>query len=429
MKKIFYFASCMLALMLVSCEKSRQVENDYATGEFATLNDADLTNNEKIFKNAIVAYVNNTVFPTYEGMADNAIKLADQVTAILNAAQAGNQEDNTALVEKACEYWTASRKYWEQSEAFLYGPAGDYSIDPHIDSWPFDQAAFEAFISDPEQIAKLRKQMADGTFVVTDGSEFDEYGLMGYHALEYALFALTDNGQKSTAHKVGDLTLEQWTFMASVANDLRNQAILLEAAWKGYGRVSAAKRAFLDQAKMKGGTYPYLYNGYAAYMLQPGVGDKKYATYQEAAEQLIAGCIDIADEVGNSKIGAAANAIPGSEDYEADHDNIESPYSLHSIIDFQDNIVSIQHAFFGALPTDASVNDFVKQKNKDVSTAVTTTSAAAFTAIGLIQEPFVEHAQDPQSKLAIAAVEKLQDALKSAWAVVSGTQWIDEEEE
>lgn len=429
MKKIFYFASCMLALMLVSCEKSQQVENDYATGEFATLNDADLTNNEKIFKNAIVAYVNNTVFPTYEGMADNAIKLADQITAILNAAQAGNQADNTALVEKACEYWTASRKYWEQSEAFLYGPAGDYSIDPHIDSWPFDQAAFEAFISDPEQIAKLRKQMADGTFVVTDGSEFDEYGLMGYHALEYALFALTDNGQKSTAHKVGDLTLEQWTFMASVANDLRNQAILLEAAWKGYGRVSAAKRAFLDQAKMKGGTYPYLYNGYAAYMLQPGVGDKKYATYQEAAEQLIAGCIDIADEVGNSKIGAAANAIPGSEDYEADHDNIESPYSLHSIIDFQDNIVSIQHAFFGALPTDASVNDFVKQKNKDVSTAVTTTSAAAFTAIGLIQEPFVEHAQDPQSKLAIAAVEKLQDALKSAWAVVSGTQWIDEEEE
>ena len=419
----------MLALMLVSCEKSQQVENDYATGEFATLNDADLTNNEKIFKNAIVAYVNNTVFPTYEGMADNAIKLADQVTAILNAAQAGNQADNTALVEKACEYWTASRKYWEQSEAFLYGPAGDYSIDPHIDSWPFDQAAFEAFISDPEQIAKLRKQMADGTFVVTDGSEFDEYGLMGYHALEYALFTLTDNGQKSTAHKVGDLTLEQWTFMASVANDLRNQAILLEAAWKGYGRVSAAKRAFLDQAKMKGGTYPYLYNGYAAYMLQPGVGDKKYATYQEAAEQLIAGCIDIADEVGNSKIGAAANAIPGSEDYEADHDNIESPYSLHSIIDFQDNIVSIQHAFFGALPTDASVNDFVKQKNKDVSTAVTTTSAAAFTAIGLIQEPFVEHAQDPQSKLAIAAVEKLQDALKSAWAVVSGTQWIEEEEE
>ena len=429
MKKIFYFASCMLALMLVSCEKSQQVENDYATGEFATLNDADLTNNEKIFKNAIVAYVNNTVFPTYEGMADNAIKLADQVTAILNAAQAGNQADNTALVEKACEYWTASRKYWEQSEAFLYGPAGDYSIDPHIDSWPFDQAAFEAFISDPEQIAKLRKKMADGTFVVTDGSEFDEYGLMGYHALEYALFTLTDNGRKSTAHKVGDLTLEQWTFMASVANDLRNQAILLEAAWKGYGRVSAAKRAFLDQAKMKGGTYPYLYNGYAAYMLQPGVGDKKYATYQEAAEQLIAGCIDIADEVGNSKIGAAANAIPGSEDYEADHDNIESPYSLHSIIDFQDNIVSIQHAFFGALPTDASVNDFVKQKNKDISTAVTTTSAAAFAAIGLIQEPFVEHAQDPQSKLAIAAVEELQDALKSAWAVVSGTQWIDGEEE
>ncbi|MBR1878799.1 MAG: hypothetical protein IJ814_07360 [Paludibacteraceae bacterium] len=428
MKKIFYFASCLLALMMVSCEGNQTVENDYATGDFATLNDADLTNNEKIFKNAIVAYINNTVFPTYAGMSDNAIKLADQMTTILNAAQAGNQADNTSLVEKAGEYWTASRMFWEQSEAFLYGPAADYSIDPHIDSWPFDQAAFEDIISDPEKMAKLRTEMSDGSFVVTDGSEFDEYGLMGYHALEYALFALTDNGQKSTAHKVGDFTVDQWTFMAAVANDLRNQSILLEAAWKGYGRVSAAKRAFLDQAKMKGNTYPYLYNGYAAYMLQPGVGDKKYATYQEAAEQLIAGCIDIADEVGNSKIGAAANAIPGSETYEEDHDNIESPYSLHSIIDFQDNIVSIQHAFFGALPTDASVNDFVKQKNNEVSQAVTTTSAAAIAAIALIQEPFVEHAKDPQAKLAIAAVEELQDALKSAWAVVSGTQWIDEEE-
>ena len=426
MKKFLFFASCALALTFASCKSNSQVSNEYAQGEFATLDDAGLSNNERIFKNALIAYINNTVFPTYEGMADNAIKLADQMNAILNAAQAGNK-DNTDLVQKACDYWTASRKFWEQSEAFLYGPAADYSIDPHIDSWPFDQAAFEDIISDPEAMAKLRTEMADGSFVVTDGSEFDEYGLMGFHALEYALFALSEDGQKSSAHKVGDFTVDQWTFMTAVANDLRNQSILLEASWRGYGRMSGAKRAFLDQAKMLGNTYPYLYEGYAAYMLQPGIGDRKYATYQEAAEEVIAGCIDIADEVGNSKIGAAANAIPGSETYQQDHDNIESPYSLHSIIDFQDNIVSIQHAFFGALPTDASVNDFVKQKNKEVSESVNATAAAAIVAIGLINEPFVEHAKDPQAKLAIEAVEKLQDALENAWAVVSGTEWIDEE--
>lgn len=418
----------MLALTLVSCEKNQQVSDGYATGDFATLPDAEISNNEKIFKNALVAYVNNTVFPTYEGMADNAVKLAEQVTDILNAAQAGDKA-NTALVEKACESWTESRKYWEQSEAFLYGPAGDYSIDPHIDSWPFDQAAFEDIISNPDAMSKLRTEMADGTFVVTDGSEFDEYGLMGYHALEFALFALSADGQTSSAHKVGDFTVDQWTFMAAVANDLRNQSILLEASWKGYGRVSAAKRAFLDQAKMKGSTYDYLYNGYASYMLQPGVGDKKYATYQEAAEEIIAGAIDIADEVGNSKIGAAANAIPGSESYEEDHDNIESPYSLHSIRDFKDNIVSIQNAFFGSKTNDASVNDFVEKKNTQVSADVKTKAAAAIDAIGQIKEPFVEHAKDPEAQTAIAAVEELQDALKQAWQVVSGTQWVDEEDE
>ena len=435
MKKIFYAAGVILAMTLTACDGNHAslVPDEYETGAFATLPESELSNNEKIFRNALIAYINNTVFQTYEGMSSNALELANQMDRILEAASAGNQNDNTALIIKAQEYWTASRKFWEQSEAFLYGPAADYSIDPHIDSWPFDQAAFDDIISDKAQMEALRKKMENGTFNVSDGREFDEYGLMGYHALEYALYRLEVTGEgedkttQSAPHAIGDFNLSQWTFMTAVAHDLRNQAILLEASWRGLGRVSANKQAYLKAANMTGVTYPYLYRGYAAYMLQPGVGDKKYATYQEAAEELIAGAIDIADEVGNSKIGAAANAIPGSENYEEDSKNIESPYSLHSIIDFQDNIVSIRNAFFGSNATDASVNDFVKQKNSGVSDLIKTKIDASIEAIGAIQEPFVEHAKDAEAKNAIAVVEELQDALKKAWQVVSGVEWTEEE--
>lgn len=429
-KTLFFFASAVLALTLAACNGQNTVnDDDYATGEFQTLNDDDLSNNEKIFKRALVAYIDNTVLPTYEGMSDNAIKLATTVNKILEYAIAGDK-DNTDLVKQAGEQWTASRKYWEQSEAFLYGPAADYSIDPHIDSWPFDQAAFEDIISNEKAMNELREKLLNNTFYVTDGSEFDEYGLMGYHALEYVLFALSEDGQTSSAHKIGDFSVAQWTFMAAVANDLRNQSILLEGSWRGYGRLSSEKQNYLKTVGYTGNKYPYLYNGYAQYMLQPGVGDKVYATYQEAVEELIAGAIDIADEVGNSKIGAAANAIVGSETYDEDHDNIESPYSLHSIIDFQDNIRSIQNAMFGSKKNDANVtDDFIQQKNAALATELANLSDAAIATIGLIQEPFVDHAKDNQAQLAIAAVEELQDALKSAWQVVSGTQWVDEEEE
>ncbi len=422
MKKKSFIALACGAMLLAGINACKPVETD-VTKDFEVIDDADLSNNEIIFKRAIVNYTGNTIFPTYEGMANGAIKLADQMALVLKAAQNGDNE-NTALIEKAGEYWTEARKYWELSEAFLYGPAGDYDIDPHIDSWPFDQAAFDDLINNADMMNTYTDKLESGASL-----EEEEYGLMGFHALEYVLFALSEDGQTSLAHKVGDFSVAQWTYMTVVANDLRNQSVLLEAAWRGMERVSSAKQGYLKAAGMTEGKFPYLSNGYAQYMLAPGIGDVIYHSYQEAAEELIAGAIDIADEVGNSKIGAAANATPGSANYQEDHDNIESPYSLHSIIDFQNNIRSIQNAFFGSGKNDNSVNDFVSQKNKGVSEAVKTSAEAAIEAIGKIQEPFVEHAKDAEAKSAIEVVNTLLDNLTKAWEVVAGQQWVDEDEE
>ena len=73
-------------------------------------------------------YVNKVVIPTYKSLADASILLAE------DCADLSTQEK----VDKACSDWLAARRYWELSEAFLFGAASDYNIDPHIDSWPLD---------------------------------------------------------------------------------------------------------------------------------------------------------------------------------------------------------------------------------------------------------------------------------------------------
>jgi hypothetical protein len=72
------------------------------------------------------------------------------------------------------------RKYWEQSEAFLYGPAAAHNIDPHIDSWPLDFNAMNALLNDPARMAAIEEE--GGTYV---GDKLG-YALKGFHALDHA---------------------------------------------------------------------------------------------------------------------------------------------------------------------------------------------------------------------------------------------------
>ena len=74
------------------------------------------------------------------------------------------------------------RKHWEQSEAFLYGPAAAHNIDPHIDSWPLDFNAMNALLHDQAQMASIEQE--GGAYV----GEKLGYALKGFHACEYLLF-------------------------------------------------------------------------------------------------------------------------------------------------------------------------------------------------------------------------------------------------
>jgi predicted lipoprotein len=356
--------------------------------------DSTLSEKEQAFQKATTPYVNVTVIPTYKDMADNAILLYNKCVEIREKFDAGTLTQNDIVI--AGNYWKASRKSWELSEAFLYGPATDHNIDPHIDSWPLDKTAMDALLADIRAGKNWSVENHGG------------YGLLGFHAIEYVLFELSADGNTSSPHSINTYTDEILDYLVAVAEDLRNQCVLLESCWAGQDAITQAKQDILEDAELG---YD---DNYGWMMINAGQAGSRFKTYQQAAEDIIQGCIDIVDEVGNTKIGR-----PHLGSTEEDRNYIESPYSLNSIEDFQDNIRSVRNAYNGTNSSDASVSDYVKKVNSDLDTKVNNAITNAINVIGTIPEPFAKYATGTEAANAIDACDQLQRLLDEVMTQLS----------
>lgn len=346
----------LIATSMVACSDS---EGD----------DSNLLIKEDMLKSAMTPYVNKTVIPTYKAMADAAIDMYDKCVAMQEAHTAGNL--TTDMIKAAGEAWNTSRKYWELSEAFLFGAAADYNIDPHIDSWPLDKTAMDNMLSNVGQMAQMSPEYVGKNL---------GYGLLGFHAVEYMLFQLDASETQSLPHNL-TYTKEEMIYLTSVAGDLRNQCVRLEASWAGLDNISSEKQEILEEAELEP-TFDY-----GSSMINAGKGGSKYVNYQDAAEEIIQGCIDIADEVGNTKIGRPVNGSSTE-----DKNYIESPYSLNSIVDFTDNIISIQNAYAGSNAGDASISDYIQHIDPTLDAELKAAIEKAIATIKKIPEPFAKSA-------------------------------------
>lgn len=372
-----------IATVMGSCS-----DNDDSTLE------EGLTAKEKALQVATIDYVDHTVLPVYEAMADAAVEMRDLCHQMQDKFLAGTLAESD--IRKAGEAWKRARKNWELSEAFLFGPAANHNIDPHIDSWPLDKAAMENLLS----------QIRNGNSWSLENN--GGYGLIGFHAVEYMLFQLSEDENHSLVHSA-DYTPEELEYLVAVADDLCQQCVCLEACWAGTENISATKQEILEDADLD---YDEEYGWEMKNAGQPG---SRFKTYQEAAEEILQGCIDIADEVGNTKIGR-----PHIGSSQEDKNYIESPYSLNSIEDFADNIRSVSKAYIGSRTGDASVSDYVRSKNPAVDTAVKEAIENAIKAIELIPEPFAKNAAGALSEAAmVAAGTALVDALEDAMSVIA----------
>lgn len=356
---------------------------------------ADVTSDkEAALQQAVTPYVNNTVIATYRAMADAGLTLLDQTEQILDKVTKG--EEYSKLMEDAGTSWRLMRKHWEQSEAFLYGPAGTHSIDPHIDSWPLDFNAMNALLHDADRMAAIEEE--GGAYV---GDKLG-YALKGFHAAEYLLFESVERDGRTIGTgrpHAANLTHAEAVYLLGIVEDLTQQAILLEYCWAG--EVSDAKNKVLEDGEIEAWEDKYGWQ-----MINAGKPGSTYLTYQEVAEEIVAGCVDIAGEVAELKMG---NPYISSTAEERDY--IESPYSCTSTIDFADNIRSIQHAYCGALAGDRSVSNYVYRQNAELDTKVRKAIDDAIAAIEAIGD-FENTAQNnPLVKAAIDQVSELEELL------------------
>lgn len=379
LSKIFLLSLC--ALGIVSCSDSNNEPEEISAKELS-------------LKSATVAYVDNTVLPTYKAMADAAINMRDLCHIMQEKHAAGTLTQSD--IKAAGDAWKLARKHWELSEAFLFGPAANHNIDPHIDSWPLDKAAMENLLTQIRNGGNWSLENNGG------------YGLIGFHSVEFMLFQLSEDENTSLVHST-DYTPEELEYLVAVADDLCQQCVCLEACWAGTDNLSAAKQEILEDAELD-------YNEeYGWEMKNAGQPGSRFKTYQEAAEEIIQGCIDIADEVGNTKIGR-----PHLGSSLEDKNYIESPYSLNSIEDFADNIRSVRNAYLGSRSGDASVSDYVKSVNADADKQVREAIENAIKSIEMIPEPFAKNAAGSLSEAAMnAAGETLVDALEMAMAALT----------
>ena len=386
---LYLFVGTMMTASMTGCNDDSNTSDTTSS-----------SSQEQILQSVITDYVDCTIIPTYRGMADASIELHK---ACLDMRNAGTGNVTTEMVQTAGNAWIKARRYWELSEAWLYGAAGDYNIDPHIDSWPLDKTAMDNLLNNPAQMAQMDP---DGYYV----GNMLGYGLLGFHAIEYMLFELDATGTESLPHHV-NYTEPELNYLAAVAGDLRNQCIRLEASWAGMDHITNDKQQILTDAELE----PSF--DYGSSMKNAGSGGSKYINYNEAVQELIVGAQDIADEVGGLKIGN-----PTGHGEEDDPDYIESPYSLNSITDFTDNIISIRNAYQGCQdaddyikPVNSSLSSYVQSLNPELDTRMKNAIQDAIDKIGQMREPFAKTARDPQfdaiNQAAIAACNNVTDVL------------------
>ena len=338
-------------------------------------------------KTAIITqYVNGVVVPTYKSLADEANELAA-------LCQQLRENPTQGKVQECCDKWISARKYWELSEAFLFGAAADNNIDPHIDSWPLQKSQLDNILNNSSLIAALDEDGAGADAFATLG-----YGLLGFHAVEYVLF------RDGAARNVGDITERELIYNAAVAQDLANQTVRLEASWAGMNNISSAKRAILEEYELE----PSF--NYGENMIDAGkAGNSLYKTQLAAMEQILTGASDISDEVGNTKITDPVNS--------GNVLDVESWYSWNSIADFTDNIRSVRNAYYGSL--DGTVNSnslaaYMNKVNASLDSNVRSAIDNAIKEVSGMPAPFRNHLSKTETQKAVDACNQLLDALDAA---------------
>ena len=390
------------AMLLASCQGSK--ENA-------------VSDNVKEMQKIAEQYVPEVIYETYGNLAEQAGELYEKLNEFTDNFEAGNSSANQAALDAICTTFLNARKYWELSEAFLYGAATDFSIDPHIDTWPLDREALATALSNAAQVEMLRGE--DG--IAYAGGKLGEE-LLGFHGIEFIIFrdgqnrtisALKAKEDHEDFENVDVTGLQELIYATAVAGDLRNKCYQLNVSWNADApdeQIDIVEDCEYNTT-VAGGDKSYGEN-----LLGASEAGSTFATWQEVMSTiLVSGCSNIANEVANTKMGSAHTG--------EDVNYIESPYSKKSFEDFKDNILSCQYSLYGSYgatsPETHSIMKFLQEKGYSSASSLKSALENAISKLDICKAKgaFVDIYTDSCVQDAMDAINDFDDELNkaSAW--------------
>ena len=339
---------CLVGCSLTGCGNDDDADDTASAGGASTF-DASTTLND---------FANTVVLATYTDLDNRAGELLIAVKAL----EADTTQANLGQAQAA---WKATRKPWEQSEAFLFGPVDTQGLDPALDSWPVNRVDLDGVLASEQALTEASIDALEDT-------------LKGFHTIEYLLFR--DGDQR----KAADITPRELEYLAATTENLKSKTAQLRNAWDASGE------------------------NYAAEVANAGDSSTIYKSQKDAMQEMVNGMIVIADEVANGKISDPFN--------ERDTTLVESQFSFNSITDFQDNIRGIQNVYAGKFTADGQgLNEFVNSQDAELDARFQTEVQTAIDTIGAIPDPFRDSitAQRAAVQAAIDAVSTVQGTLEN----------------
>lgn len=257
--------------------------------------------------------------------------------------------------------------------------------------------------------------------------------IMGATMVCGSLLALTacndETGSNGgTATGAVETTLENYLGYANVvAQVLSDDAFKAYALWMGSSNLQGADAERAEALEVAGLTE----GGYAARFKAHVTGDQSYSSEQSCLYAIFDGCIDIATEVADAKMGEPYN--------NGDVYGVESWYSFNSYTDYDDNIVSIENCYLGGPEAtrdeSKSLYQFCRQFNATKADAVKTAIDQAHDAFDAAKAkgPFrdavlarKEGTNSPEVVEAMAKVTALGTALSEAKTLLSQMSGTDQ---
>ena len=146
-------------------------------------------------------------------------------------------------------------------------------------------------------------------------------------------------------------------------------------------------------------------------------------------EQIIDGCMDIANEVGNAKIGDPYDLYKSGQTTKALY-AVESWYSWHSIDDYSNNILSVRNAYYGTRDgkkANNSLATLIEANNATLDAQVREAITTAYDAIQAIPAPFRNNIGAPEVQTAMQACNDLEEVLGNLKGYLQRTTAINKD--